>query len=117
MTRQSVLSPAETADFRKKLRKMFATLRKAGFTARMNFMCCQSCAWAEIGNIEPQPEDVVFYHNQDNANIPDGYVYLAWSGNMGEIYKAISNAGLYTDHDGNEDRRIRVMYMQKLEGE
>lgn len=104
------LSPADIADFRKRLRKMFTKLRKNGFMARMNFMCCQSCAWNEIGQTDPASKNVVFYHKQDNDKIPFGHVYLAWSGDINVIYQAISAAGLYTDHDGNEDRRIKVMY-------
>ena len=49
-----------------RVRKAFAELRKAGFTARMNFKRCQASAYAAI----PKPPEgeaarIVFYHRQD----------------------------------------------------
>ena len=87
---------------------MFATLRKEGFFVGRNYMCCQSCGWAEI---EPKGfENVVFYHKQDTPNILDGYLYLAWCGDAEKIHSAIENAGLFTKHGGDKNKRIMITF-------
>jgi hypothetical protein len=48
------------------LTKAFNALRKNGYFARQNFMCCQTCEWAAVP--EKNESKVVFYHSQDNDN-------------------------------------------------
>jgi len=48
-----------------KVRKAFAILRKQGVEARMNFMCCSSCACANMDDKRPKK---VYFHNQDTDN-------------------------------------------------
>lgn len=94
-------------DFRKKLSAAFRVLRNAGYIAKQNFWCCQSCAWSDI------PDDakkVVFYHHQDNDDIPDGYVYLAWRGSGRAISKALRDAGLKVSWNRSETTRIKAIY-------
>jgi hypothetical protein len=96
---------------RSQLRYAFADLRKKGYFARMNFWCCQSCAWSAIP--EDKADKVVFYHNQDAKDMLDGWgtfhsVYLAWCGNADEIREAFESRGFEIDHDGSEDSRIIV---------
>jgi hypothetical protein len=52
---------------RTNLTKAFAELRKNGYFAKQNFLCCQSCGWAELS--EKEAEKVVFYHNQDYRDL------------------------------------------------
>ncbi len=101
-----------------RVRKAFAELRKAGFTARMNFKRCQSSAYAAIRRppkgIEPR---IVFYHRQDAkvfdefGNIGDGTpLYL--SHNAGDatsrIVEIINSQGLRASWTGTQARRIEV---------
>ena len=44
------------------LNQAFKELRKLGYFARQNFMCCQNCAWATV---PMDAKKVVFYHKQD----------------------------------------------------
>ena len=96
---------------RSNLRGAFADLRKKGYFARMNFWCCQSCAWADVP--EGMDDKVVFYHAQDAQDMNDrwGYfkeVYLAWAGDCNEIREAFENRGFVVDHDGTHSTRIIV---------
>jgi hypothetical protein len=63
------------------LKLAFAELRKEhGFIAKMRHLCCQSCAWASIGDqIEKKTgkeatgdENVVFWHQQSESAFKDG---------------------------------------------
>ena len=85
----------------------FKDLRKHGYFARQNFMCCQSCGWAAVP--EGKEEKVVFFHNQDNEERKKGLpLYLAWSGD-GEIIKSVfEHHGIDVEWNGSESTRIRV---------
>jgi len=88
------------------LTKAFKSLRKAGYFARQNFMCCQSCAGAAIPD---GTEKYVFYHNQDNDNLKGGQDFcLAWGGDGHEIVKILNENGLETFWEGNKNKRIMV---------
>lgn len=84
----------------------FKDLRKKGYFARMNFLCCQSCAWKAV----PQDaEKVVFYHDQDADNLKEGMdLYLAWSGDANEIINILSRRGLICEWNGDAGKRIMV---------
>ena len=58
-----------------RLREAFKDLRKAGYFARQNFTCCQSCAWAEIP--EEKSDKVVFYHAQEAQTHPTCLLYTS----------------------------------------
>jgi len=51
---------------KEKITKAFKEIRKNGYFARQNFLCCQSCGWASIP--EQKVEKAVFYHRQDNES-------------------------------------------------
>jgi hypothetical protein len=51
---------------REQIRKAFELLRKEGVIARMNFMCCSSCALAELASLG---KPVVFFNKQDNEDL------------------------------------------------
>jgi hypothetical protein len=121
----------DVAIVKEKITIAFKNLRRAGFLARQNYKCCQSCAGyalaTEIENMPPEKRravrGVVYYHNQDNANLKrSGSVMLAYD-NAGtekypdatpreEIGRIISemmkDAGLAVDWDGKGCTRIEV---------
>ena len=89
------------------LSKAFSALRKQGYFARQNFMCCQSCAWAEIP--DEKAKKAVFYHKQDNDDAKAGRpFYLAWSGDGNEIVEILKQNGVETEWGGGETTRIKV---------
>lgn len=89
------------------LTKAFNALRKNGYFAKQNFMCCQTCGWAAI------PEDidkVVFYHNQDNDNKKQHKpFYISWSGDGNEICSILNKNGVVTEWDKNTNTRIKII--------
>lgn len=92
--------------------KAFKELRKLGYFARQNFLCCQSCGWATVP--EEKADKVVFYHNQDNEawnsnRILEHDLYLAWSGNASEIRSVFESNGMRVDHDGSQNTRIVIL--------
>ena len=91
--------------FKKDLTQAFKELRKLGYFARQNFMCCQSCAWSSVP--EEKEDKVVFYHRQDTPDVMYGSVYLAWSGNGNEIVEIMSKY-FNVEWDGSTSTRIRV---------
>ncbi len=65
-----------------RLAAAFADLEQAGFTARMNFACCQNCGHTEIEDERgPGQHSYVFFHQQDSERLadPDATLYLAYS--------------------------------------
>ena len=89
------------------LSKAFRALRKEGYTAKQNFMCCQSCAWAELS--EKEAEKAVFYHNQDYRDLKRGDdLYLAWSGDGNLIAETLIKNGMTISWDGTANTRIIV---------
>lgn len=106
--KQNLLTPEMQKDFRAKLTKAFRAFRKAGYYARQNYWCCQTCAWADIP--EAMTNNVVFYHHQDNEDIPTGYVYLAWAGDGEFIVRTLNAAGLKASWAAINSSRIKVLY-------
>jgi len=89
------------------LTKAFNALRKKGYFARQNFLCCQSCGWAAVP--EEKADKVVFFHNQDNADKKRGRPFnLAWAGDGQEICQILSENGVETEWNGDEHVRIKV---------
>ena len=52
---------------RTNLSMAFAKLRKQGYFAKQNFMCCQSCGWAELS--DEQAQKAVFYNKSQNRRV------------------------------------------------
>ena len=91
-----------------KLTSAFKELRKAGYFAKQNFWCCQSCAWHAVP--EERADRVVFYHKQDKESLArSGSVHLAWSGNGHEICRILNENGIATEWEGNENKRILAL--------
>ena len=91
-----------------KLTIAFQKLRKAGYFARQNFTCCQSCGWAEVP--ENKSEKAVFYHSQDNGDIENGFVHLAWSGEGQEIVDILKTEFKDIEWDGTTSKRIKINF-------
>lgn len=94
--------------------KAFRLLRKAGYYAKQNYWCCQSCAWSDVPE---ETEKVVFYHAQDNDawnkdKELDYPLHLAWSGDGNEIVKIFESVGLNVEWNGKEEQRIAISQYQ-----
>lgn len=101
--------------FKDALTLAFRALRKKGYLARQNFMCCGGCAGSALGDRWEQkhgkdvPAKGVYYHRQDNERIPDTCeTYLGWGGDGEEICAALREQGLRVEWDGTEMQRILV---------
>jgi len=104
--------------YKKDINKLFRELRKAGFYAKQDYWCCQSCGWADV---PAGTQKVVFYHNQDTERAFGGTHYLvdglmlAWGGQAStkvivrELSKTIINCGLKFSWDGSEDSRFEIL--------
>ena len=91
-----------------RINNAFKELRKLGYFARQNFMCCQTCGWAEVP--DDKANRAVFYHRQDTEHFNrNGELYLAWDGDGNEIIKTFQSVGLTTEWDGSSDTRIKVI--------
>jgi hypothetical protein len=89
-----------TYELRDAVKEAFRNLRKDGFVAKMNYLCCGSCAAANIGadfdkkvleGLQPNhyPKGVVFFHQQDNQHFEDkGVLYLCYGDIEGSESKA-----------------------------
>jgi hypothetical protein len=87
----------------------FKALRRKGYFAKQNFLCCQSCAWAEIAEMG-YDDKAVFYHAQDYDNYKDGQdFFLAWDGDGNEIVETLNKYGVQTEWNGNDVKRIKVI--------
>jgi Fe-S oxidoreductase len=108
------------------LNAAFADLRKQGFLARQNFLCCSTCGLYDLGYRadELQAKDeyvagIVFYHSQDNDDKVDGRkFYLTFlsaavgmsTKKVGEaVVKILNRNGVKTEWNGKADRRIAVL--------
>lgn len=94
--------------FKEKLNVMFKELRKKGYCARQNFMCCQGCGFSAM-SARGIKEKAVFYHRQDAECIVHEYVYLSWDGDALDIIAAAHKANLAVQWDGSEGKRIKVV--------
>lgn len=89
------------------LSKAFAELRKAGYFAKQNHLCCQSCGWASM--TKEEAKNAVFYHAQDTMSFRKGDdLYLCWSGNGYQIAYTLQKHGLEVLWDGSDNKRIVV---------
>jgi len=91
------------------LNSAFKELRKFGYFARQNFMCCQTCGWHAIP--EGKADKAVFFHQQDNDSKKKGISFcLAWSGDGQQICDILNRNGVETKWDGTQNTRIEVVY-------
>jgi hypothetical protein len=97
-----------------RITEAFRELRKLGYFARQNYLCCQSCAWSAIP--EEKSEKVVFYHAQDNDRLKSsGKCHLGWSGDGNEIVSVLNKHGVKTIWDGLGGTRIQIDINEAIE--
>ena len=103
----------------------FRALRKLGYTARQNFLCCGSCAMSQLAEEEKQGKDhskFVTYNQQGDEHITDfgqlkDSLFLYWAGDVKEIVKALEDEGLaVAPHEGNLDLSIEIFAFRPEHG-
>ena len=88
------------------LNKAFRELRKAGFFAKQNFECCNTCGWALVPG---EQKNVVFYHYQAAQRLKNkGVTYLSWSGNAQQIISILESNHIKTEWDGSNNTKIQI---------
>ena len=107
-------------DSKDKTRKMFASLRKQGFLARQNYMCCGGCAGTVIYDDLKDGQRYVTYHQQNNdafheRDLTRG-LYVAFGAKDGtdeettqagaQVALAAMRVGLRVEWDGTGSTRI-----------
>jgi len=111
-----MLTMDKATEFRKRLLAAFAALRKQKIVARANYLCCGSCAAAGIGEYVKKigAKGGVYWHDQDDENVPEGFVYVGFGarddGDDAEIGRALVDAlkaqGLKVEWDGTAMHRV-----------
>ncbi len=132
-----VMNTAYMSELRAKVVKVFSGLRKKGYLARANFLCCQGCAgYAMAEKAEDllkskkkkrdQIRGSVFWHKQDEGTYWErGTLFLAYGDleingyrkpvgiptvDVGhEVCKALSDAGIPYDWNGDSNTRIEII--------
>lgn len=87
---------------REKIAAAFRQIRKEGGVARMNFMCCSSCGWAELAEKYGEDSDrtMVFWNQQaDDAFYTD----RGW-GSVGSLYAGDLKYGLCLQWQGDKEQ-------------
>lgn len=107
MSKYTKPTPNQLKEIKGKLNVAFRNLRKAGYFAKQNFWCCQSCGCSAVP--DSHENKYVFYHRQDNDCLVDsGGCYMAWDGDGEEISRIFREAGLQVKWDGSGATRIEV---------
>ena len=101
----------------------FRQLRKDGWWARMNHLCCQTCLTYDTDDDKPY----IGFHAQDNERIPEsGYTYLTHGPPTGEhddladgvwskrAVEVIESFGLTVEWDGTMASRIKVFLPETM---
>ena len=101
----------------------FRQLRKDGWWARMNPLCCQTCLTYDTDDDKPY----IGFHAQDNERIPEvGHTYLTHGPPRGEhddladgvwskrAVKVIESFGLTVEWDGSMASRIKVFLPETM---
>lgn len=93
MTRRRYRPSISTGEARDKVKQVFKTLRRSGFVARMNFLCCSSCAGYVLGerlDASTDKEYAAYWHRQDEERYHEtGYLYIRYFfGGHGDVLDA-----------------------------
>ena len=100
----------------------FRQLRREGWWARMNHLCCQTCLTYDTDDDKPY----IGFHAQDNDRIPtSGYTYLTHGPPVDDdIYDStvwskravvvIESFGLTVEWDGTMASRIKVFLPETM---
>lgn len=77
------------------LKQAFHVLRCKGYVARMNFSCCASCGWYEIGQSKKGASKAVWFHRQAHTRLMEtGRCHLQWAGDVSEICAVLYQHGI-----------------------
>ena len=113
----------EDRETRPLVMKAFRRLRKAGYVAKANFMCCGTCASSACFEEaeETKKAGVVWWHKQDDTSYREtGELWIGFgsvddvsestnSDAVGQdVVKALVDAGLKVEWNGSSKQRIRV---------
>jgi len=124
----------DVIQLRRKLKDVFQELRKEhGFIARMNYLCCSTCAgyalWNQLEETvkkgRKRPEGITYWHRQDEDGLWDsGHIYLAYGGTVESddtkieldatfkvgvtICKVLCKHGVKYQWSGDPTQRIKV---------
>jgi hypothetical protein len=93
------------------IKTAFAELRRAGYISRMNFSCCSSCGWYEIGQMpkKAKSKGIVFYNRQSTETLSrTGRTMLQWEGDSKFICTVLEKHGIKTKHNGTENQCIEI---------
>ena len=92
-----------------KLNRVFKALRNAGYFARQNHSCCNTCGWSEVP--EEKSKKVVFYHKQEGDRFKAGgdRVMVCWDGDGTEICNIARKEGFITNWDGSTETKIEFI--------
>lgn len=76
-------------EVRDKMKSVFAELRKRGFIARMNHLCCMNCASTDLGAKAEERElrRIAYWHRQDEEYLQKSgslYIGYGWAEYTGE---------------------------------
>ena len=100
----------------------FRQLRREGWWARMNHLCCQTCLTYDTDDEKPY----IGFHAQDNERIPEsGYTYLTHGPPVDDIMYdstvwskravvVIESFGLTVEWDGTMASRIKVLLPETM---
>mgnify|MGYP001218759067 CR=1 FL=1 len=111
--------------------RAFKKLRKLGYIAKANYLCCMNCAttaiWDDYSSMPDSPKKekligVVYWHRQNEQNIwEQGILYLGFGelddkvkGEIlgAEIVKVLKTEGLAVKREGNPDVKILVEFLK-----
>jgi hypothetical protein len=109
-----------------KLAAAFGRMRKAGMLARMNFACCSTCGFYELGEKfkamdatkRAMSPGIAFFHSQDAERLRNGEDLMIAFGSpeddrivdAGRVVVACLKAeGLTVEWNETAERRIRVL--------
>lgn len=96
--------------------RAFRQLRKDGYIALQNHLCCSTCACYDISErlaskgVDPDKGLYAYYHVQDADSFrKTGGCYIGWQGDAKHIISVLENNQLRCEWDGSPDSRIFVM--------
>ena len=111
------ITATTTPTDREQIRAGFRTLRRVGYTARMGFKCCGTCASYELRD----EDKVAYYSEQGNESYDeDGSLkkplFISWTGDVNEIAAALQAEGLIVQHNNGDGKLCVEVFGAKLIG-
>ena len=117
-----------TTEVRNRVKAAFTDLRSFGMIARMNHMCCMSCATASLDEVtkKSKRQSAAYFHRQDNECFTNGgplhirffhdndEKQVMWVGQVVQL--TLLNHGLEAVWDKNPSHTIKVTGLKECEG-